>query len=99
MGVALPSLAILAEMQNLEARVLPGPFLFLSLFFLVAFLFSSVFFFCSLLFLSFLQWSNGADHGMGVGLEDKAPRAAKNNMGCSTASGHRRIRLRLPEAH
>ena len=98
MGVALPSLAILAETQNLEAQVLPGPFLFLSLFFLVAFVF-----FCLLFLLSsfsfFLQWNKGADHGMGAGLEDKAPRAAKNNMGCSTASGHRRIRLRLPEAH
>ena len=85
MGVALPSLAILAETQNLEAQVLPGPFFFLSLFFLVAFVF-----FCLLFLLSsfsfFLQWSKGADHGMGAGLEDKAPRAAKNNMGCSTAA-------------
>ena len=39
MGVALPSLAILAETQNLEVRLLPGPFFFLSLFFLVAFVF------------------------------------------------------------
>ena len=39
MGVALPSLAILAETQTLEAQVLPGPFFFLSLFFLVAFVF------------------------------------------------------------
>ena len=53
MGVALPSLAILAEMQNLEARVLPGPFFFLSLFFLVAFVF-----FC-LLFLSFCNGTRG----------------------------------------
>ena len=39
MGVALPSLAILAETQNLDAQLLPGPFFFLSLFFLVAFVF------------------------------------------------------------
>ena len=54
MGVALPSLAILAEMQNLEARVLPGPFSFLSLFFLVAFVYFCLLFLLSS-FSSFLQ--------------------------------------------
>ena len=81
MGVALPSLGILVETQNLEARLLPGPFFFLSLFFLVAFVF-----FCLLFLLSFfsffLQWSNGADHGMGAGLEEKAARG-KNGPGRS----------------
>ena len=91
MGVALPSLAILAEMQNSEARFLPGPFFFLSLFFLVAFGFFC-FFFVAFSF-SFLLNSvhetveQGADHGMEAGLEDNAARAAKNNMGCSTARG------------
>ena len=96
MGVALPSLAILAETQNLEAQLLSGPvfFPFSVLSCCLCFLLSSFF----ALFFFFLQWSKGADHGMGAGLEDKAPRAAKNNMGCSTASGHRRIRLKLPEA-
>ena len=54
MGVALPSLAILPETQTLEAQVLPGPFFFLSLFFLVAFVFFCLLFLLSS-FSSFLQ--------------------------------------------
>ena len=55
MGVAVPSLAILAETQNLEAQLLPGPFFFLSLFFLVAFVF-----FCLLFLLSCFSFCSGA---------------------------------------
>ena len=55
MGVAVPSLAILAETQNLEAQLLPGPFFFLSLFFLVAFVF-----FCLLFLLSSFSFCRGA---------------------------------------
>ena len=58
MGVALPSLAILAETQNLEAQVLPGPFFFLSLFFLVAFVF-----FCLLFFLFAMEQGGRPWHG------------------------------------
>ena len=77
MGVALLSLATVAETQNLEDQLLTDPL-------------------CS--FLSMKQWSKEQTVAW-AGLEDKAARAAKNSMGCSTASGHRRIRLRLPEAH
>ena len=59
MGVELPSLAILAETQNLEARVLPGPFFFLSLFFLVAFVFFCLLFFALFFFFLFAMEQGG----------------------------------------
>ena len=88
MGVALPSLATLAETQNLEARLLPDALFSFFCFLLPLFFLSSFFalpFLCS--FLSMKQW--GKEQTMAwAGLEDKAARAAKNSMGCSTASAH-----------
>ena len=82
MGVALPSLAILAEPQNLETRLLPGPFFsFLCSFLLPLFFLSSFF---ALPFFPLISVheavEQGADHGMVAGLEDKAARAEKSSM-------------------
>ena len=70
MGVALPSLAMLAKTQNLEAPLLPGPFF---PFFVLS---CCLCFFCFLFFafsFFFLLISihetvdQGADHGTGAG--------------------------------
>ena len=47
MGVALPSLAILAETQNLEAQHLPVPFFIFLYSFLLLWFFFLLFLFCS----------------------------------------------------
>ena len=86
MGVALLSLATVAETQNLEARLLPDPLFSFFCFLLPLFFLSSFFalpFLCSC--LSMKQWSKEQTMAW-AGLEDQAARAAQNSMGCSTAS-------------